>query len=190
MKKLLLITAIISTIVAISMSCRKGSNDPFLSLRSRDTRLIGIWKIKDIVNDSIVLKTTSINATSSPIHYTTGYADSLKHSTRGVDEFDSVYYETLIINEDGTYSDTIKSRKYVKNVAATKFSERVVCNSWYWLDEKKNKEGIMLIGYGIFSVDRLAWKELVFKSTKQNLKQTTSSTTTITVKKELKFKRQ
>ena len=190
MKKILFITAIISTIVAISMSCRKGPNDPFLSLRSRDTRLIGIWKIKGITNDSIILKTTSINATSSPLHYTTSFTDSLKHSTRGVDEFDSIYTETLIINEDGTYSDTIKSGKYVKGVVTSKFNKRVVCNSWYWLNEKKNKEGIMLVGYGTFSIDRLAWKELVIKSTKQNIKETTSSKTTITVKKELRFKRQ
>lgn len=187
MKKILIITAIISTIASISMSCRKGPNDPFLSLRSRDTRLIGIWKLSNITIDSTVTKKSTLNPIETDYTTKVFYVDSIKKTAKGIENtIDSVYYETLVINEDGTYSDTIKSRK----VTMTKFNKRVVYNNWFWLDEKKNKEGIMLIGFGTFSVDRLAWKEIVLKSTKQTIRENQSGETTITVTKELKYKRQ
>ena len=107
----------------------------------------------------------------------------------GADEKDSVYYETLVVNEDGTFSDTIKSRKWINATTPTKYTTRVISNNWYWLDSKKNKEGIMLLGYGTFLIDRLAWKELNLIYTKKTIRKISSNTSTISVVKRINFKR-
>ena len=52
MKNLLLILAL----VAAFTSCKKGENDPFLSLKSRKGRLAGDWIVKSAtytLNDSL-----------------------------------------------------------------------------------------------------------------------------------------
>jgi hypothetical protein len=45
MKKLLIAFFLLGTISSTIVSCKKGENDPFLSLRSRKARLTGEWKV-------------------------------------------------------------------------------------------------------------------------------------------------
>ena len=45
MKKLLLLGAAAMVLVANLSSCKKGENDPFLSLKSRKARLCGEWTV-------------------------------------------------------------------------------------------------------------------------------------------------
>ncbi|OFX56737.1 MAG: hypothetical protein A2046_00380 [Bacteroidetes bacterium GWA2_30_7] len=47
MKKLFGIIALLSIVLSLTYTgCRKGEEDPFLSLRSRDKRIIGTWTLK------------------------------------------------------------------------------------------------------------------------------------------------
>ena len=48
MKKSLLALVAISVVASGTLSsCKKGENDPFLSLRTRKARLVSDWKLKD-----------------------------------------------------------------------------------------------------------------------------------------------
>jgi len=191
MKKLLLITAIISSVFAISISCKKGANDPFFSIRSRDSRIVGIWNIHDISIDSTITSTSRLNPESYSF-FTTYSSDSLKILSAPTYTKDSVYKEILTINEDGTFTDSISSKKYDKTNPVTVYKLRVIKNEWYWTTDKKNKDGIVLQGYGTFKLDRLAWKELTLISNRENVNysnKTLSYGSTIKVSKVLKFKR-
>jgi hypothetical protein len=188
MKKILLITAFLISIIAISISCKKGANDPFFSIRSRDSRIVGIWKIHGISIDSTVTTISSLKDESSTFHTTYSY-DSLRiFSAPNGNTRDSVYKEILTINEDGTFTDSISSKKN----GATIFKLRVVKNEWYWTTDKKNKDGIVLQGYGTYKLDRLAWKELILISNRENVNysnKTLSYGSNVKVTKVLTFKR-
>ena len=188
MKKLLFLSAIITAIVALSVSCRKGPNDPFLSIRSRDSRIVGSWKIKGLAIDSTVAMTSSLKTDDRKYHIDF-VNDSLKiFSDPNGNTKDSVYKEILTINEDGSYIDSIVSKKN----GTTLNKLRIVRNEWYWTEAKKKKDGIVLVGYGAFRIDRLAWKELVLTSYRQSVNYTNkelSYGTNSIVNKVLTFKR-
>lgn len=167
-----------------------------MSIRSRDSRIVGTWNLTSILSNNKTKVQNGISTNNEPIDVIVTFPENvdsisafkIKRTVVVNDIKDSVYKEVLVINEDGTYSDTIKCGK-LNQKAAIKYTTRVVSNNWYWLDAKKNKEGIMLIGYGTFSVDRLAWKEIVFTSKEETQKTTGSNTVTYSVSKELKFGR-
>jgi hypothetical protein len=47
MKKLLLVLLVAIIAIPTFQSCKKGENDPFISLKSRKARLVGEWTLKD-----------------------------------------------------------------------------------------------------------------------------------------------
>jgi len=189
MKKILLITAVISSIVAISLSCRKGPNDPFFSIRSRESRLVGVWNMNSLYIDSSVVISSSLKVETKS--YITQYpVDSAvkKYDDGNGNVRDSVYNENLIINDDGTYSDTIRVHK----IGSTLKKLRVVKNVWYWTSDKKKKDGVVLAGYGSFKIDKLSWKELDFTYNRTAINysnETNKNGTNTTVTKTLKFRR-
>lgn len=73
---LILTTALISLAAITIPSCKRGANDPFLSMRSRDARITGKWKLTGMnhkqVNTSISGSTVTITET------TTTYANSVQ----------------------------------------------------------------------------------------------------------------
>jgi hypothetical protein len=59
MKKLLAIAALLMTTVILLDGCKKGAEDPFLSFKSREKRLIGKWKVVEFkINGEDTLETT------------------------------------------------------------------------------------------------------------------------------------
>ena len=54
MKKLISLTFIISilAILPFTNSCKKGAEDPFLSLKSRNGRITRTWVLKEIVEET------------------------------------------------------------------------------------------------------------------------------------------
>jgi hypothetical protein len=118
---------------------------------------------------------TYIKVTSSP----TGF------------ERDSTYKEVLYINENGTFVDSIYSKKADAKILNT----RSLINSWYWIDTKKKKTGIVLKGLGEFVVQGLSYKKLILTSSgvkTKNINGSTTSESTIngeTNSLELTFKR-
>jgi len=184
MKRVLIFLALCSTIGIVINSCKKGADDPFFSLRSRDTRLVGIWKISGIqwktytitTNSSLssipdtILKTITQYPATPFLHPNIG-SDSLKETTTLFSTPDSIYYEKLYINSDGTFTDSISSRLYSPSNKDTKKNTRIITDTWFWLNGKKNKDGLMLNGtlYKNYSIDRLSWKQLVLKYYKKTV---------------------
>ncbi len=59
MKKLLSIAALLMTSVILFDGCKKGPEDPFLSFKSREKRMIGQWKVVEFqINGEDTLETT------------------------------------------------------------------------------------------------------------------------------------
>src|SRR3989339_256280 len=66
MKKVKILSVLLMIVmiapVMVLTNCKKGENDPFLSFRSRDKRLVGNWTISKVDNTSITdIKGNSVN---------------------------------------------------------------------------------------------------------------------------------
>lgn len=62
MKKLLAIAALLMTSVILFDGCKKGPEDPFISFKSREKRMIGKWKVTEFkINGKDTLETTWSN---------------------------------------------------------------------------------------------------------------------------------
>lgn len=166
-KRLIYFVFAISTIIVFTSitGCKKGENDPFLSLKSRRARISGEWKLKEGV------VTYQSNFGGSPTNVTTTYTETTI-TTNGA----SVpYSETLTIGEDGTY--TLSVTEDGVNVT--------VSGVWFFVGKikdlgLKNKEAILLngqefseVGYsetysGLYEgepliIDQLKDNEVIFK---------------------------
>lgn len=156
--KLIVITAI--GILSLQ-SCKKGENDPFLSLKTRDARITGEWEL------------TYSNQTYT---YTEAYmGDTYVES----EEF---LFENGQAQEMGSYTLTqngvLQSQEY--NEDPYNYSEKMniekngICSfntdsdgslysnkgDWKWFDTSKKKTMIVIQGM-IYTIDRLTNKELV-----------------------------
>lgn len=157
MKKATSILTAIVMVAALSTTmngCKKGENDPLISLKSRDGRITGIWELTTVDGTDTDISTFSgsTSTTITKISYdgniwteTTTFT-GLPSNTEA-----SSYDFEITIEKDGTYSST--------EVEDGDKSEET--GSWWWLDSKKNKSGILIDGTGIFDVDRLKNKELI-----------------------------
>ena len=142
--------------------CKKGENDPALSLRSRDARVTGEWKlvkmettqVTETTVDSYNLletRTESFNGTSVTATVTTEETMDSETET----ETETVTYSLtleLTINKDGTYS-----QNFIEDgVVSSSNGDR-----WSWLDSSKKKSTLALDGWMPLHVDRLANSEMI-----------------------------
>jgi len=65
-KRLLIIALGVVMISPLFQSCKKGEEDPFLSLRSRDKRITGTWKLNKI-EKTTVTTTTDVDVDSNGV---------------------------------------------------------------------------------------------------------------------------
>ena len=143
--------------------CKKGENDPFLSLKSRDARITENWKL------------TAVDGTAT----STGFMGTVNTE---LDKFDGTtwtytyngsattysYALTIEIKKDGTFEST----EVNNGDTETKKGD------WYWIDSKKNKTGIALNGFGTFEVNGLKSKELILRQYSYDNTVSGSSTST------------
>ncbi len=146
-------------------SCKKGENDPFLSLKSRKARITGEWKLTE---GTI---TSSSNFGGSTFTYTTTYTNTTSTSNGST----NAYSETLTIEKDGTYEVAIIDDGYPTTISGNWFFVGKIKD----IDIKK-KEAIMFVAqkfsepgyvetynglYGgeVMIMDQLKNKEVVFK---------------------------
>lgn len=151
MKKTILMFAAAIVLLA-TPSCKKGENDPFLSLKTRDARITGVWELSSMsstsTNTNISSGTTTISTS------TTNYDGTLLTTTSGGNTWSVSYSQEMTINKDGTYSmkevddgDTQESTGY-----------------WWWLTDKKKKTRIALDDdWNSFAIDQLKNKEMILK---------------------------
>jgi hypothetical protein len=130
--------------------CKKGEEDPFLSLKSRDSRVTAKWKLTKIEGSSTnsfagssFTTTTSYNGTIYTITSSSGDVFSYSYALemeilKGGDM-------TSTETEDGTVS-TLK-------------------DIWFWTNNTSDKTGLYLgaVDEGIFNVEGLSSKELILK---------------------------
>ena len=161
MKKILIAVIIIASFVG----CKKGANDPGISFRGRDGRLIGTWNASSYSHDE-----TQVNgATTNTVKVT---YDGTKYTTEksaGNPPVDNGTYEyTIDIQKKGkvTYTEVIKQG----NQTTTNKQE----GNWMWANSHKNKsvvqftfngdvQGKNYITGGMWEVDQLKNKEIILK---------------------------
>lgn len=162
--------AFLSLIFLLTLSnCRKGENDPLISLRTRKARLTGDWLLKE-GNLTRTYSTSNSSAT-----HTTTYSNSKKTVNDNGSTRETSYTQRLTLRKDNSFE-----REIIDNNIKT-----IHFGSWSFVhknkDQKlKNKEAILLsidsytingvttVNTGIFlseflRINRLANKELIFK---------------------------
>jgi hypothetical protein len=117
MKRLLLVLLVAVFAIPTFQSCKKGENDPSISLRSRKARLVAEWELKE---GSI----TTVNGGTTVIYTFNGttMTSSLGGSVN--------YTQTCEIVKDGTFKLTILDDG----------DSRVDEGQWYFLEGNKDKE--------------------------------------------------
>lgn len=142
----------IVALAAGTFSCKKGENDPFLSLKTRDSRIAGTW----------VLKSAEANSTEILTF------DGTTETETTTQKFDGTVVTVVSPDGTGTYSmsQEITIEKdgsfMTKTVEDGDISEST--GSWWWLDDKKRKTRIAFDDdASSFEIDRLTGKELVLK---------------------------
>ena len=124
----------VATLTTTLNGCKKGANDPLISFKSRDSRIVGIWTMEsseatdtDISSSSGVASTTvTVSSYNGTILTTTTTASGLS-GTSAVS-----HTEKLTIEKDGTY----------EKVTTTDGAQSTYTGYWWWLDSKKNKTRI------------------------------------------------
>ncbi|MES2555150.1 MAG: hypothetical protein V4604_03315 [Bacteroidota bacterium] len=177
MKKVLFLSTAMLLLTAVFTACKKGENDPFLSLRSRKARISGEWNLDyaEYVRisqlDNVVSNygisfydQTEVTTTSTIVSGVT-----LNHEISS-----SPCTVKLTIEKDGTYTQ-VKTKN--DEVTTTK-------GTWIFLkkngeNDLKNKEAILLtqssmtdssgttttegIAGEVYTIDKLRNKEMVWK---------------------------
>lgn len=148
MKKLkqLTLLPLLALCIAALPACKKGKEDPLLSLRSRKARLTKKWALKDLVTE-----------TSS---YSESYHEGSVIRVSNGSTTNYTYNVILHIQKDGSYS-----------MRTTKSSDSwEEAGIWSWLDGPRNKAGLELhydIYYAnpsaVYAITRLSNKELVLR---------------------------
>ena len=192
MKKLIILSLAAIALMANLSSCKKGENDPFLSLKSRKARVVGEWTVtkeegtsQDISKISFggVTVTTTTNETST-YNGTLFTSTSVTTSSAGgnplENTYNDVYTQSYTFEKDGSFSlETVYTgQNYTEKIEGT----------WAFVGksktaELKNKEAIALsvtkysdidngvtttysaTGFDdsiIIAIDRLKNKEMVF----------------------------
>lgn len=142
MKKHFLILSMICLVATSSItlnSCKKGSGDPLISLRSRKARLVGTWTLtkQDQSNTQTSGGTTTVDTRKVDGNTLT--------VTNGGTSTVGTYTETLDITKDGKF--TMNSTE-TYNFGGTAFTTtEVVSGTWDFLSgigDLKSKESIIL----------------------------------------------
>lgn len=159
MKKVKIGILMLLAVILALPACKKGENDPFLSLKSRDGRITAKWKLTKIeytetwVSGTTIIQTVAYDGSIATMTYT-GWPSQ---SATGTYEMDIIKDGTMTWNE--TYTPSGGSAD-VQNSTGT----------WEWLDSYKNKTVILLAGGnnlftgGEWVIDKLSSKELVLIS--------------------------
>ncbi|MFN6943748.1 MAG: hypothetical protein ACK4ND_02290 [Cytophagaceae bacterium] len=164
MKKTIIVLAVLVAPLFFLNSCRKGEEDPAISLRSRDARLTGNWVLANFSGTA-----TEIDDYDMQIYFTYSYSngiltETIISSSFGDDRWSYIYNATMTINKNGTMNMSVTDR-------SSGLTEYIETNdSWYWLDSGKNKSKVHLgafrgqMGMGEMDVVRLTNRELILRS--------------------------
>lgn len=142
----LAIIAVLS--ITLLAGCKKGENDPFLSLKSRNARITGTWRL--VSQESTQ---TDVDNGVSEV-YTSTYDGTTLTNTDPWGTSSITYSHTIEIKKDGKY-------KMTRVEDGTTYENQ---GNWWWINSKKKKVRIAFDDdWGSFYIDRLKNKEMVLK---------------------------
>lgn len=124
-------------------ACKKGPDDPFISLRSRKARVVGDWKMKKGSNESSDQNTsnTSNNQSTSSTTYNESSYTTVSHFTSGTNTQDNTstgsYSLKISFKKDGTFD-------YSEEQDGDTYTAKGTWNFTGGVGSKKNKEQIVL----------------------------------------------
>lgn len=155
MKRFLLVLLVAIIAIPAFQSCKKGENDPALSLVSRNARITAEWKLTGIE------ATRTRVAGGNTVVTTLSYDGSILTMTQGGVSVTATGSYTMTIEKWGkmSWSETYTVGGNTDVQTATGY--------WEWVDSDKNKSYVILEGGdhlftgGLCRIDRLASKELV-----------------------------
>ncbi|NQY66439.1 MAG: hypothetical protein HRT72_01765 [Flavobacteriales bacterium] len=148
MKRTLSAIAIFLFIGSSFYGCKKGENDPFISLLSRDARITGTWIL---TKDETELITSGDEGFVVSYNFD-GTTMVVKDPLEGNESYP--FEHTLTISEGGEYKSFYKEDLDVTEMKGM----------WYWLNSDKNKTMIQFTSSwddNIYVIDKLTNKELV-----------------------------
>lgn len=170
-----IISFVFSALVVVGLTttftgCKKGENDPFLSLKSRKARISGEWKLVS-GSETSTYSSGGVSGSSSATYTETSY---INNGTA------YPYSETMTIDKDGTYKIEVTYDGDFYTITGNWFFAGAVKDL-----DLKNKEAVVFAtgqysepGYSetydgflfgeTYIIDQLKNKELVFKGEYSN----------------------
>jgi hypothetical protein len=127
MKKTLFLLAGIIIGSLVLEGCKKGPNDPFITLSSRRARLSGDWKMT-----KLEVTQTSTDASGTDTYVYTGDGSTLTASMNGVASPAFAYTLSLNLDKKGAFTQT--------NTDASSGTAKTYITSGQWFFAGKNKE--------------------------------------------------
>jgi hypothetical protein len=159
MKRFLIAVLVLALASPIFVGCKKGENDPGISLKSRNSRLIGEWKLVSFEG--------TYQGVSSGTAYTVTYkfdGNNYTESSNGSSASGTGSF-TMEIGKDGVYTYSESFTWSGGTAVVTNGS-----NFWYWGNNDNNKiavqfgdGGYNLFGSGLYNIDQLSSKQLTLK---------------------------
>lgn len=172
--------------VALVSSCKRGEEDPFLSFRSRDARLMGEWTLSSLevrqeINESnnSLVTNTIVEEKFSGDSYTTDSSITTNTTTYKRTNTLKGYSVVMNIMEGGILEGTEKfSNETVTGTGitgATTFTQDIknsIKGYWKWGYDDKNKRTVVLsvgpigvafgqLGTNTYQIQKLTNKEMV-----------------------------
>lgn len=172
--------------VAFVTSCKRGEEDPFLSLRTRDARLMGEWTLSSLevrqeINESnnSLVTNTIVEEKFSGDSYTRDSSITTNTTTYKRNYSVKAYSQVINIMEGGVmegtekYSnETITGTGITGALTNTQDVKRSIKGYWKWGLDDKNKGTVVLsvgptgIGFGglgtvTYQIQKLTNKEMV-----------------------------
>ncbi len=120
--KIIILLLFVSSNILIFHSCRKGEEDPVISLRSRSKRLEGVWSLKSlktVINENGSIYTNDFNGAVSIINY------------NGITEIRG-YSKTLTFKKDGTFLIEEKITRDLNNTGIASKEVRFITEKGTW----------------------------------------------------------
>lgn len=171
--KLLLSLFTITTAIVFDACLKKGEDDPFISLRTRNARLIGEWKLVSMESESAYFDDWGDGLTAFD-HKTTEKFDGTtltvtrdnKDKSGGVWTYSYStttynYSNSSTFNKDGTSSCI--TTKAETSPAPSPTETYTSTGAWFWVDSKKKKTYLIASECIVGDVSRLSNKELVIE---------------------------
>lgn len=191
--------ATLAITAGLTTSCKKGENDPFLSLSTRKARLTGEWKVSSSYSKNVSSGTstvTSVNSydgTTNTNTYTSGIINNT--STEN-------YTIEMTINRDGSYSKITtnttdeekyeesgiwtfagkdKTSDYKKKEVVVFYPRKTIYTDLSNTSNTSTEETTSVNNGETYVIDQLKGKEIIFKSNSSYTSNTGSNTSEYTM---------